>query len=427
MEQTIASIIATITGFIEQTPPLYWGGGLALLAILLVIWLIARRKATGPKLESGTIVDESRKPELENGLMEGEREEALPPDAVSSDDDETKTDHAESAEIPELKAPVAETMEIPEQPSPEPVSRPTKSSLMARLKSGLAKTRSVLSSDIENLFKGRKALDEDLLEDLEELLITSDVGVETSMNLIERLEAKRTTISDAAELKAALKSEILSMLKPPGAFSGGNTAKPHVVMVVGVNGVGKTTTIGKLAARYSGEGKTVLIAAADTFRAAAIDQLQVWADRASADIVKHRENSDPAAVAFDGMEAALARGTDVVLIDTAGRLHTKVNLMEELKKIKRTVTKKIPDAPHEILLVLDATTGQNAVKQAQDFNKAMGVTAIALTKVDGTAKGGIVVSISRMMETNLKYIGVGEQIDDLQDFEPSTFVDAMLN
>ncbi len=196
-------------------------------------------------------------------------------------------------------------------------------------------------------------------------------------------------------------------------------------MVVGVNGVGKTTTIGKLAAKYTAAGKRVLIAAADTFRAAAIEQLGIWADRAGADFVKHKDGADPAAVAYDGMEAALARGADIVLVDTAGRLHTRVNLMEELKKIKRTITKKVPDAPHEILLVLDATTGQNALSQAQLFNAALGITGIVLTKLDGTAKGGIVISIFSTLQIPLKYVGVGENIEDLQPFDPVQFVNAL--
>jgi fused signal recognition particle receptor len=199
----------------------------------------------------------------------------------------------------------------------------------------------------------------------------------------------------------------------------------NVILVVGVNGVGKTTTIGKLAARFSREGKRVLIVAADTFRAAAIEQLAIWSEKAGADLVKHKHGSDPAAVAYDGIEAAAARGVDVVLVDTAGRLHTKVNLMEELKKIKRTIAKKLPDAPHETLLVLDATTGQNALAQAKLFHEAFGVTGIALTKLDGTAKGGIVISICNTLSIPLQYIGVGEQIDDLQDFVARPFVDAL--
>ncbi|HHC24216.1 MAG TPA: signal recognition particle-docking protein FtsY, partial [Desulfobacterales bacterium] len=203
------------------------------------------------------------------------------------------------------------------------------------------------------------------------------------------------------------------------------TAKPHVVMIVGINGVGKTTTIGKLAAKSSDEGKKVLIAAADTFRAAAIEQLVIWAEKAGADIVRHRDNADPAAVAYDGVEAAVARGKDIVFVDTAGRLHTKISLMEELKKIRRALSKKIPDAPHEVLLVLDATTGQNALSQVRLFNNAIGVTGIALTKLDGTAKGGIVVSICSTFDIPLKYIGVGEQLEDLHDFDPALFADAL--
>ncbi len=204
-----------------------------------------------------------------------------------------------------------------------------------------------------------------------------------------------------------------------------SAGKPYVILVVGVNGVGKTTTIGKLAAKRRAKGESVLIAASDTFRAAAIEQLEVWANRAGAELVKHKENSDPAAVAYDALEAALARGTDTVIIDTAGRIHTKINLMEELKKIQRTVAKRLPGSPHEILLVLDATTGQNAVSQATLFHEALDVTGIALTKLDGTAKGGIVVSIYDALKIPLKYIGVGESIEDLQEFDPALFIDAL--
>jgi fused signal recognition particle receptor len=245
------------------------------------------------------------------------------------------------------------------------------------------------------------------------------------MDLIARVSGKTSTIDNAATLKKVLKDEILSLLQERQDVSTEITTKPHVVMVIGVNGVGKTTTVGKLAAKFLAADKKVLIAAADTFRAAAIEQLAIWAHRAGADFVKHRDGADPAAVAFDGIEAAVARGADVVLVDTAGRLHTKVNLMEELKKIKRSVSKKLPNAPHEILLVLDATTGQNALSQAKMFDEALNITGIALTKLDGTAKGGIVVSIYNSLNIPLRYIGVGENIEDLQDFEPRQFVDAL--
>ncbi len=296
-----------------------------------------------------------------------------------------------------------------------------------RLKQGLTKTREILTTDIDQLFTDNRKVDDNLLEEFEELLISADIGVQTSMSLIESISKKTAKISGPDQLKDALKEEIFSILNThsPVPSSGKISSKPHVIMVIGVNGVGKTTTIGKLAAKYAREGKKVLIVASDTFRAAAIEQLSIWADRAGAEIVKHRDNADPAAVAYDGIEAAIARGVDVVLVDTAGRLHTKVNLMEELKKIKRTISKKLLDAPHEMLLVLDATTGQNALSQAKLFHDALGVTGIAITKLDGTAKGGIVVSISSSLPIQLKYIGIGEKIDDLREFDPEQFVAAL--
>ncbi len=300
-----------------------------------------------------------------------------------------------------------------------------KSDFLSRLKQGLSKTRKILTTDIDELFAGNRKIDDELLEELEELLITSDIGVQTSIDLINNISRKSWEIADAEQLKAALKEEILSLLDTQTAVVKKITSAPYVIMVIGVNGVGKTTTIGKLATRQTDAGKRVLIAAADTFRAAAVEQLAIWADRANAEIVKHKDKADPAAVVYDTLEAALARGTDFIFIDTAGRLHTKVNLMEELKKIKRTISKKLPDAPHEILLVLDATTGQNALSQAKLFHEELEVTGIALTKLDGTAKGGIVISICNDLNIPLEYIGVGEKIEDLQDFDPIQFVDAL--
>jgi fused signal recognition particle receptor len=294
-----------------------------------------------------------------------------------------------------------------------------------RLKNGLSKTRKLLSTDINDLFAGKRKIDNQLLEELEERLITSDLGVQTTMDLIGSISGKSSEILGPDQLKDVLKEKILELLNaamPPSQII---VSKPHVIMVIGVNGTGKTTTIGKLAARFSASGKKVVIAAADTFRAAAIEQLTIWAERAGVDIIRHKEMSDPAAVAYDGIEAALARNADIVLVDTAGRLHTKKNLMEELKKIKRTISKRIPGAPHEILLTLDATTGQNALAQAQLFNDALDVTGIALTKLDGTAKGGIVVSICNTLEIPLNYIGIGEKIEDLQEFDPVEFVNAL--
>jgi fused signal recognition particle receptor len=297
---------------------------------------------------------------------------------------------------------------------------------MSRLRRGLTKTRDFLNTDIEDLFSGKRQIDDDLLEELEELLITADIGVQTTMGLMDTISRKASKIASPEDLKAILKEEIMAIVDTaPAAGHKDAPPRPKIIMVVGVNGVGKTTTIGKLAARYRREGKKVLIAASDTFRAAAIEQLSIWADRAGADIVKHKDQSDPAAVAFDAVEAAIARGVEIVLVDTAGRLHTKVNLMEELKKIKRSLSKKSDHAPHETLLVLDATTGQNALSQARLFDEAIDLSALALTKLDGTAKGGIVVSICSTLNIPLKYVGVGEQIDDLQDFDPRQFVDAL--
>jgi len=307
----------------------------------------------------------------------------------------------------------------------EPNSQPQKKGFFKRLKQGLTKTREILTTDIDELFTGSRKLDDDLLEDLEELLITSDIGVATAMDLMDAISKEASRIQDADGVKQILKTEIKRIIgesDPPAIKS---TARPQVVMIVGVNGVGKTTTIGKLAAKQTAQGKKVLIAAADTFRAAAIEQLSIWAQRAKADIVKHKDNADPSAVVYDSIEAAISREIDIVYIDTAGRLHTKKNLMEEIKKIKRTVAKKLPDAPHEILLVLDATTGQNAISQANLFNQALDITGIALTKLDGTAKGGIAVSICSSLNIPLKYLGVGEQIGDLQAFDAESFVDAL--
>lgn len=343
-----------------------------------------------------------------NWFKKKENEEKLP------SDDAPRTD------APSVAAEAAD---------PEPMHADTteqdRSSLFSRLKSGLSKTRQILTTDIDDLFLGKKLVDDDMLETLEERLITADMGVQTTLSIMEKLSGKRARIADAAALRDALKAEILTFFEnlPEPALP--EKTKPHVVMVVGVNGVGKTTTIGKLAAREARNGKKVLIAAADTFRAAAIEQIAIWAERAGADIVRHKDNADPAAVAYDGIDAAISRGADVVFVDTAGRLHTKVNLMEEIRKIQRTLAKRLPDAPHEVLLVLDATTGQNALSQAKLFNEALGITGIALTKLDGTAKGGIVVSICDTLNIPLKYIGVGEGVDDLQLFDANRFVEAL--
>ena len=307
---------------------------------------------------------------------------------------------------------------------PPPAAPPPSRGVFQRLKDGLSRTRQVLTTDIDKLFVGKRQIDDELMEELEEILITADIGVKTATDLIQRISAKFSSEKlDSDGFKKVLKQEILELLNVTVAVPVA-VSRPLVIMVIGVNGVGKTTTIGKLAARYVLDGKKVLIAAADTFRAAAVEQLAIWAERSGAEIVRHKPNADPAAVAFDGVEAAMARDMDVVIVDTAGRLHTRVNLMEELKKIRRSISKKIPDAPHETLLILDATTGQNAISQARMFHESIGVTALALTKLDGTAKGGIVVSICHDLKLPLKYIGIGESIEDLQLFNSEEFVNA---
>ena len=322
-----------------------------------------------------------------------------------------------------VDAPAPRAEALVQKPAPLPEA-PTPGGLFERLKSGLSKTRQNFSRRFEGILSGNRALDDDMMEEIEEALITADVGVPTTMELMKRISAQAHGIKDAASFKTHLKNEMLSFVNLSPSIS--ISAKPYVIMMVGVNGAGKTTTIGKLASRYAAEGKKVLLAAADTFRAAAADQLSIWAQRANADIVKHRDNADPAAVAYDGIEAALARGVDVVIVDTAGRLQTKVNLMEQLKKIKRSIDKALPGAPHEVMLVLDATTGQNAVSQARLFDEGIGVTGIILAKLDGTAKGGIVISICHTLKIPIRYIGIGESIDDLQAFDPERFIDALL-
>lgn len=320
--------------------------------------------------------------------------------------------------------------EIKKQPeaSAQTAQTPEKPGLFSKLKQGLTKTRQVLTTDINELFVPNKAIDEDLFDELEERLVTADLGIDTTMMMMERIRKKAKKLSSAVELKTVLKEELTALFPVPRENAeSAISAKPHVIMVVGVNGTGKTTTLGKLAMKFKKQGHKVLIAAADTFRAAAIEQVEIWANRSEAMIVKHKEGADPAAVAYDAVEAAMARNVDIVLVDTAGRLHTQKNLMEELKKIKRSVNKKLPGAPHDVLMVLDATTGQNAISQARLFNEAVNLTQFALTKLDGTAKGGIVAAIAHSMNLPIEYIGVGEKIEDLQDFNAKLFIDALFD
>ena len=296
-----------------------------------------------------------------------------------------------------------------------------------KIKAGLAKTREALGDSLGSVFSGFSQIDDDFYDELEESLILADLGVETSVKATQKLRAviKEQHLKTPEEAKAALKDILVDMLNV-GSTQLNLSTKPSVILVIGVNGVGKTTTIGKLATRLIGEGKKVLLVAGDTFRAAAADQLEIWAGRAGADLVRQHEGADPASVVYDGIQAAKSRNVDVILVDTAGRLHNKTNLMNELNKISRIIERELPGSAREVLLVLDGTTGQNGLIQAKQFQETAGVTAVALTKLDGTAKGGIVIAVSDSLGLPVKFIGVGEQADDLMPFDPRDFVNALI-
>jgi fused signal recognition particle receptor len=303
-------------------------------------------------------------------------------------------------------------------------------SLLERLKQSVTKTRSELAAKVEQILTGDRPVDPAVLSQLEAALLSADIGVATTREVLAALrqQVNERALAGSAEFRAELKNQILRVLATPAVSSNGQTdAAPRVIFVVGVNGSGKTTTIGKLAHRLKQEGRTVLLCAADTFRAAAAEQLDIWARRAGADLIKQKPGADPAAVVYDALVAARARHADAVIVDTAGRLHTKSNLMAELEKMKRTAAKLIPGAPHDVLLVMDATTGQNGLSQAREFTGHVGVTGIVLTKLDGTAKGGIVVAIAREIGLPIRFVGTGEQIDDLVPFDAQTFVNSLFD
>jgi fused signal recognition particle receptor len=297
-------------------------------------------------------------------------------------------------------------------------------SLLEKLKAGVQKTRAGLVSALEDALQGKREIDADLLDELEYTLVSADIGVRTTEEILDRIRERveRHQLADAGELKGLIREQLLEILSASERAPARVQEPPAVVLVVGVNGAGKTTTIGKLAARFQGEGRSVLLCAADTFRAAAIEQLEIWAQRTNSPMIRQNAGSDPSAVLFDALNAARARKSDYVIVDTAGRLQTKENLMAELQKMSRTAKKVIPDAPHEVLLVLDATTGQNGLEQARKFTEMSGVTGIVLTKLDGTAKGGIVVAIARELNLPIRYIGVGEKVEDLLPFDSEKFI-----
>jgi fused signal recognition particle receptor len=395
------------------------------LTVIFVLGHRFRPPAGSPRLAGVEVVGSSQAAMI-NWFKKKDRKEGKEEEAREA---ETTVEEAPEAEVRDAPAEV----ELSEQQRPEPEAdseEAKKKGFFRRLKEGLTKTRTGFTGRIDRLVFGKKEIDEELMEELEEILFTSDLGVAATQEIIDhvREKVKRRELKDADRLKDALKQEMLSFLEvPEGERKVPGPGEPRVVMVVGVNGVGKTTTIGKAARRLKDQGREVILAAADTFRAAAIEQLSIWGERTGCEVVRQREGSDPSAVAFDAVSAALARKADVVLIDTAGRLHTRSNLMEELQKTRRVIGRKVPGAPHEIWLVLDATTGQNAISQAQTFHEALGVTGIVLTKLDGTAKGGIVVGICHQLGLPILFIGIGERADDLRPFDPESFVEAVFS
>ena len=356
-------------------------------------------------------------------------ESTKPEETAEETPEEEKTTEEVVEEIVEEDITTEETTDI--QPVFRDESRdveekePVKEGFFSKIKNGLKKTRENIMSGVENVLKGFTTIDEDLYEELEEALIMADIGVETSVEIIDRLRdrVKSEKVHEVSEVKGLIVSIISEMLKEDKSEL--TLAKPSVILVIGVNGVGKTTTIGKLASYYKNMGRSVILAAADTFRAAAIDQLEIWGERNGVPVIKHQENSDPAAVVFDAVQSAKAKNMDLLICDTAGRLHNKKNLMDELAKIFKVIAREYPDAQQEVFLVLDATTGQNALQQARLFKEAASITGLVLTKLDGTAKGGIIIAIKNELKLPVRFVGVGEGIDDLQPFDEDDFAKAL--
>ncbi|HHO47251.1 MAG TPA: signal recognition particle-docking protein FtsY [Desulfobacteraceae bacterium] len=393
-------------------------------------WFKKRRKKE--EQEQGPVREEQREGSSDGAApSHGDTGQVAEEPAVSAPA-RSEGDDIQSGEIP---VPTEQSRTTPEPansvktPVREPERKNEGTSLFSRLQKRLSKIRKSLVYRLDSLFLGKKEIDQDLFDELEEILITADLGVATTHELLDdvKKEVRRQELKDPRALKAVLKEQILAYLlesDKPGELVMPESG-PFVIMVVGVNGVGKTTSIGKIAAKFARSGSSVLLVAADTFRAAAIDQLKIWAERCGADIVAQKQGADPSAVVYDAIEYGRHRNVDVIIVDTAGRLHTQVNLMEELKKIKRVIGKKLAGAPHEVMLIIDATTGQNGISQAKLFNEAVEITGLTLTKLDGTAKGGIIVNICRELGIPVRFIGIGEKIDDLRDFDPREFVDAL--
>lgn len=407
---------------------------LAFLAIIVIVFVIWARKKTPKDKKSSykELADQSQE-SLDLSSLTKEISDDI---AQRSDHIKTLLEQVEEASPTEMEVVPAEAVPVNEaqkpQKSAEALEAPEEREkrLFARIKSGLSRTKATLTHQLSDLFSDQKEINDDLLEELETLLLMSDVGVEATSSIIQSLTSKvdLKQIKEPAALKEALKSELsvlLSASEEPLNLS--DQGKPRVILVVGVNGVGKTTTIGKLAKRFQQQGKSVMLAAGDTFRAAAVEQLQVWGERNEVPVIAQHSGADSASVIFDALQSATARKADILIADTAGRLQNKENLMNELSKVVRVMKKIDPEAPHEVLLVLDAGTGQNAISQAKQFQEAVGVTGIALTKLDGTAKGGIIFAVAKQFNLPIRFIGVGEQIDDLRPFRAEEFVDALFD
>lgn len=361
-------------------------------------------------------------PDQTVSTLEVFEEEVEEPEQIIYLEEEAEVHETDESDNQDALLPSADSEAAGEEPA-----RREKRRYFNRLRERLDKTRERFGDRVDRIVLGKKTIDADLLDDLEEVLITSDLGVKTTGLLLQKVadKIKRQELSNPEKLREHLREEIRNILAMPSSPWDMAASRPFVIMVIGVNGVGKTTTIGKLAHELKQNGQKVMLVAADTFRAAAIEQLTLWGERVGVPVIRQKSGSDPSAVAFDAMDAAASRDVDVVLIDTAGRMHTKVNLMAELKKVQRVVQKKIPSAPHEILLVLDASTGQNALSQVRLFKDQMGITGLILTKLDGTAKGGIIVAITEELQLPVRYIGIGEGLDDLRPFDPDEFTKAL--
>ena len=413
-------------------------GGVGVTGVLGYLLVRAQRRARRRQIEGveGSSALAPETPEPETQALPARRESPRQAEAAAARARRAAAP-APAAQPPaeEPPAPEPEVERPPAQVIPFPVPPPAaeappaerKRAGAAALAPGLARTRSGFVARLGEIFKGRKELDPSVVGDIEKVLLTADIGVRTSQNLLEEIRSSlsRRELADPDAVWAFLRrrsSEMLTLPAPPVDFT---AARPFVLLVIGVNGSGKTTTIGKLAAKLAADGKKVLLAAGDTFRAAAVEQLDVWAGRAGATLVRGKEGVDPSSVIFDGVKRGVTEGFDVVIADTAGRLHTKVDLMEELQKVRRTVAKACPGAPHETWLVIDSTSGQNAIAQAQIFTEAMAVSGIVLTKLDGTAKGGVILGIADQLKLPVRYIGIGEKVDDLRAFDPDDFVDAL--